>query len=253
MLNIPLDLLLGFGIGLSLGLLGGGGSILTVPALVYLVGQPPQAAINTSLAIVGINSLLGAMFHRSDGSLNWRVALLFGSAGMLASYLAAHWVQNLAPALLMTLFAILMLLVSRMMWSHQKAPRIRSQITSHFWVVPLTGLGVGIITGLLGVGGGFLIVPALVMLIGLPIYEAVGTSLLIIAANSFAGLIGHLNSGYTDLALTLVFVAAGLVGIFIGTRLAGRIPAAILRRSFAGFVLCLAIFLLWDNLPKLLL
>src|SRR5512147_3086885 len=98
---IPLELALGFGIGLSLGLLGGGGSILTVPALVYLVGQTPQTAVTTSLAIVGANSMVGAMFHGSDGRLNWRVALVFGRAGMLVSYLSANISRHIPPELLL--------------------------------------------------------------------------------------------------------------------------------------------------------
>jgi uncharacterized membrane protein YfcA len=103
-----LELILGFGIGLSLGLLGGGGSLLTVPALVYLVGQTPQTAVTTSLAIVGANSMIGAMFHGSDGRLNWRVALVFGSAGMLVSYLSANISRHISPELLLVAFAILM-------------------------------------------------------------------------------------------------------------------------------------------------
>ena len=253
MLNIPLDVLLGFGIGFSLGLLGGGGWILTVPALVYLVGQPPQAAVTTSLAIVGANSLLGAALHRSDGSLNWRIALLFGGTGMFASYLAANLARNLPPALVMVLFAALMLLVSIMMWAYQPPIQANQYAHRRFWVIPASGAGVGAITGLLGVGGGFLIVPALVMLVGMPMYEALGTSLLIIAANSLTGFLGHLSAGGADLPLTLVFVAAGLAGIYSGTHLAQRIPVAALRRTFAGFVFLLAIFLIWDNLPKLLL
>jgi uncharacterized membrane protein YfcA len=113
------------------------------------------------------------------------------------------------------------------------------------------GIGVGLLTGILGVGGGFLIVPALVMLVGLPMSQAVGTSLIIIAANSLAGLAGHLSTPGFDLALTLTFVVAGLAGTFAGSRLVKRIPPGRLRQAFALFVMILAFFLLYDNLPRL--
>src|SRR5512139_1229286 len=112
---IFIELVLGFGIGLSLGLLGGGGSILTVPALVYLVGQTPQVAVTTSLAIVGANSVMGAIFHNSKGKLDWKVALIFGSAGMLAAYLSAGISRHMTPEILLVAFAVLMLVIGVMM------------------------------------------------------------------------------------------------------------------------------------------
>ncbi len=252
MSGVPLDLALGFGIGLSLGLLGGGGSILTVPALVYLVGQTPQAAITTSLAIVGANSVLGASFHSHQGTLNWKVALVFGGAGMLVAYLAAGLSKLFSPAALLVAFAILMVLIGLLMIL-RRDPSARESIHGvQSWpLVVAGGAGVGLLTGILGVGGGFLIVPALVMLVGLPMGQAIGTSLVIIAANSLAGLLGHLGAGAFDLTLTLIFVATGLVGTFAGARLARRLPAARLRQAFAIFVIALAVFLLYDNLPKL--
>lgn len=256
--QLPLELVLGFGIGLSLGLLGGGGSILTVPALVYLVGQTPQAAVVTSLAIVGANSALGATFHHFKGSLNWKVAGLFGGAGMLAAYLASGLSEHFTPAALLAAFALLMLAIGALMLRRdgrrqETVPQERMPAGPErgSWVALASGAGVGLLTGILGIGGGFLIVPALVMLVGLPMYQAVGTSLVIIAANSLAGLLGHLDGPPFDLALTLAFVSAGLVGTFTGARLAHRLPAAQLRRVFGGFVIALAVFMLVDNLPKL--
>lgn len=245
-----LGLLLGFGIGGSLGLLGGGGSILTVPALVYLVGQPPQVAVMTSLAIVGANSVMGAMFHRAQGTLNWRVALLFGGAGMLVAYPAAGFSSRLSPDFLMVAFASLMLVIGLLLILRRQPAAIELEHLS-LWKIVLSGATVGLLTGILGVGGGFLIVPALVMLVGLPIQQAVGTSLVIIAMNSLAGFMGHLGDGALDIPSLVVFVAAGLAGTFAGARLAHRLPAARLRQTFAGFVIILAIFLLYDNLPKL--
>jgi uncharacterized membrane protein YfcA len=255
MAGMPLYLLLGFGIGLSLGLLGGGGSILTVPALVYLVGQAPQAAVTTSLAIVGANSLLGASFHGRMGTLHWRVALVFGGAGMLVAYLAAGLSRRFSPAGLLVAFAVLMLLIGVVMLLRKErgtAQNATAHCRCNWPLVVATGAGVGLLTGVLGVGGGFLIVPALVMLIGLPMYQAVGTSLVIIAANSFAGLLGHLGQSTFDAALVLIFVAAGLGGTFAGSRLARRLPQTRLRQMFAVFVMVLAVFLLRDNLPKLI-
>lgn len=253
------DLLLGFAIGLSLGLLGGGGSILTVPALVYLVGQPPQVAVTTSLAIVGANSAVGAYFHqRASGqerqTFNWKIAIIFGGAGMVAAYLAAGLSKQIPPALLMVLFALLMLLIGGLMLFQKRYTfgQAREEAkTPNFWLTLGAGAGVGLLTGVLGVGGGFLIVPTLVMLVGLPMYQAVGTSLAIIAANSIAGLLGHLG-GTFDVWVTVSFVAAGIAGTFAGSKLAYRLPAHRLRQLFALFVILLAIFLLSDNLPKVL-
>ena len=244
------DLALGFAIGLTLGLLGGGGSILTVPALVYLAGQNPQAAITASLVIVGANSLVGAWFHRRQGTLNWRVALVFGGAGMGAAYLAAGFSQSLPPGLLMVLFAGLMLVVGGYML-FSKAPLETESKKPNWWLTAFVGLGVGTLTGFLGVGGGFLVVPALVILVGLSMPHAVGTSLLVIAMNSTAGFLGHLTSPHLDLLVIGLFVVAGLVGTFAGARLAQRINPGRLRQGFALFVLVLAVFLLYDNLINL--
>lgn len=258
---IGLDLFLGFVIGLSLGMLGGGGSILTVPALVYLVGQSPQAAVTTSLAIVGANSAVGAVFHQRAGrtgrqTFNWKVALIFGGAGMVVSYLAAGLSKQLSPALLMVLFAALMLVIGSIMLIQRQTDTPTGNLPQtseqhNLWLTLGSGAVVGLLTGILGVGGGFLIVPALVMLVGLPMYQAVGTSLAIIAANSFAGLMGHLG-GQLDLWITIFFVTAGIVGTFAGSKLAHYLPAHRLRQLFAIFVIVLAIFLMVDNVPKLL-
>ncbi len=167
--HLLLDLFLGFGIGLSLGLLGGGGSILTVPALVYLVGQSPQAAVTTSLAIVGMNSIMGAVFHNRQGTLNWEVAVIFGGAGMLVAYLSAGLSRLFSPAALLVAFALLMLLIGGMMLLQQRRPDEGGSQQTRSWPFILAGgAGVGLLTGILGVGGGFLIVPALVMLVVCP-------------------------------------------------------------------------------------
>lgn len=241
----------GFTIGLSLGLLGGGGSILTVPALVYLLGQNPQSAITTSLAIVGANSLMGASFHRSRGTLDWTVALTFGSIGMVVSYLASGISKSLPPAVLLVLFAALMLLVGLFMFFRSNPPETHHAARS-LPIILAAGAGVGLLTGILGVGGGFLIVPVLVMLVGLRMQVAVGTSLVVIAMNSLAGLIGHLGGEPLNLILLAIFLLSGLLGTFTGSKIAHRLPARNLQKTFAGFVILLALFLLADNLQKLI-
>jgi uncharacterized membrane protein YfcA len=243
-----IDILLGFGIGLSLGLLGGGGSILTVPALVYLVGQSPQAAVTASLVIVGANSTMGAFMHRAQGTLNWKVALVFGGVGMAAAYLAAGWSKAIPPTVLMILFAVLMLVVGLFMML--KPTPLAPEGGRSWWVTVASGAGVGLLTGFLGVGGGFLIVPALVMLVGLSMRQAVGTSLVIIAMNSLAGFLGHLQGPPIDVTVVAIFVAAGFLGALVGTRLTRFVRPEHLRKGFAVFVIGLAIFLLVDNVRK---
>jgi uncharacterized membrane protein YfcA len=244
-------LLLGFAIGLTLGLLGGGGSILTVPALVYLIGQPPQVAVTTSLAVVGTNSAIGAYFHRNQGTLNWRVALLFGGSGIGTAYLSAGLSEQFARPLLLSIFAGLMLIIGLLM-TFAPCPATTTQKEMKWGVIIASGAGVGLLTGILGVGGGFLIVPALVMLVGLPFQQAVGTSLVVIAMNSFAGFMGHLGHVSLDMSLMLTFMVSGLAGTFVGAKFAHRIKADRLRQTFAFFVIGLALVLLYDNLPNLL-
>ena len=242
MLHISLDLFFGFLIGLTLGLLGGGGSILTVPVLVYVVGLPPQAAVTASLMIVGLNSSMGAFLHQRLGTLNWRIALVFGGVGMAASYLSASLSHLLPATLLMILFALLMLVVGAFMIL-SKPPKDEHLVMRSWPVIIASGLGVGTLTGFLGVGGGFLIVPALVMLVGLPMRQAVGTSLVVIA---------HLNSGAIDMTVVLLFAAAGIAGSLVGTRLTRIVKPEMLRTGFALFVMLLAAVLLFDNVGKMI-
>lgn len=242
-----LTLGIGFAIGLVLGLLGGGGSILTVPALVYVAGQAPQVAVTASLIIVGANSAAGAMLNWR--TLNWQVALIFGGAGMGMAYIFAGFSKHLSPTLLLVLFALLMLVVGGLML---RRGQTQTRHEPRHWSVVLgAGATVGALTGLLGVGGGFLIVPALVMLVGMPMSQAVATSLMVISMNSAAGLLGHVGV-HVDWGLVLLFVALGLVGTLVGTRLAQHIPNQALQKIFASFVVIMALGLLADNVSKLL-
>lgn len=248
-----LALLLGALIGLSLGMLGGGGSILTVPALVYLLGQDPHAAVSASLVIVGLNATTGALLHRRAGNVRMRSALLFGGSGLLAAFAGARLSALLPGPLLLVLFALLMLVVATfMLRGAATAPVADRHAAPVGWKVLLGGLAVGFLTGFLGVGGGFLIVPALVLILGMPMRDAVGSSLVVIALNSAAGLLGHLGEHGVSWLLVGLLLAGGLPGLLVGARLAQRLPIARLRQGFAVMVVLLGVTLLAINLPRMI-
>jgi uncharacterized membrane protein YfcA len=247
--SMALALLFSGAIGVSLGLLGGGGSILAVPMLVYVAGVAAQEAVAMSLAIVGSTSVIASLLHGRQGRLDTKVAALFGGVGMVGAFIGAQFTHRVSNAVLLVVFAVLMLLVGTLMLlRQQREPTTAS--TPHDRSLPrllLAGLGVGVVTGFLGVGGGFLIVPALVLCTTVPMHVAVGTSLLVIAINSAAGFIGHLGQGNVPLAPTDAFTVAAVVGTFVGTHMAGQIPAHHMRRLFAGFVMAVALFLITAN------
>lgn len=250
MILILLELLIGGVIGLSLGLLGGGGSILTVPALVYLLGQDAHAAIGISLVIVGINAFVGALMHQHAGNVRLTSALLFGSAGLLAAFVGARLSQLLPASLLLVLFALLMIAVATLMLRLRSIDTAESVRTpTVWWKVLLAGSSVGFLTGFLGVGGGFLIVPALVLVLKMDMREAVGSSLVVIAMNSLAGLLGHLGDGGLNWTLISLLLSGGALGVFLGARAAHYVPVARLRQAFAGLVIVLGVTLLIVNLP----
>lgn len=247
-----LAIILGSLIGLSLGMLGGGGSILTVPALVYVLGQDPHAAVSASLVIVGLNAFTGAWFHRRAGHVRLKSAALFGGVGLAAAFAGARLSKLLPSALLLVLFALLMLTVAVLMLRGSAPKRTDSGAAPIWWKVLIGGLGVGFLTGFLGVGGGFLIVPALVLLLGMDMRDAVGSSLVVIALNSAAGVLGHLGESSVSWLIIGLLLAGGLPGLLLGTRLAQRLPVAQLRQGFAVLVILLGATLLAINLPQLL-
>lgn len=232
-------------IGVSLGLLGGGGSILAVPVLVYVARVEVHAAIGMSLAIVGATAAVGGLVHARAGRVDLRAAALVGAAGMLAAPLGARASHLVAPRVLLLLFAALMLVVGVLMLHARAAPRAGAR--AHPLATAAAGVGVGLLTGFLGVGGGFLVVPALTMLARLEVHAAVGTSLVVIAANSATGLAAHLEQGAMPLRLTAALTLSAVVGAFAGARLASEIDAARLRRGFALFVLLVGVFLVARN------
>jgi uncharacterized membrane protein YfcA len=247
--SLLIILVLGTLIGLALGALGGGGSILTVPILVYLLHLDTHIAVAASLVIVGINALLGILLHYRAGHVRLKASLLFGIYGIVASYIGARISSLLPGAILLILFGLLMLVIALLMLrpKEQMRPPYRS-----WWMTLLGGLGVGFLTGFLGVGGGFLIVPALVLLLGMSMPDAVGSSLVVITLNSISGLLGHLNNGSLPWILIGLFTLAGLLGLLIGTRLTKILPAMRLRQIFASFVLILGIVVVTLNIPQVL-
>lgn len=257
-MDIVMGVVFGAIIGLALGLLGGGGSILTVPVLVYLLGQDGTTAVVTSLIIVGTNAAVGSVMHWRAGHVKWREALLFGAASMTMAYIAASIANalNLPDPVLLTAFAVLMLVVAGLMLRPTK-PDSRSPLAEltgwrKVGVTLLAGGMVGILTGFLGVGGGFLIVPALAMVLGFSMADAVGTSLLLIVASSIAGLAGYLPLVGIDWGLIAVFVLAGLGGLALGTYWSSIWSPRRLRTAFAMMVVGLGVTLLVLNVPPLL-
>ena len=241
-------------IGVSLGLLGSGGSILTVPVLVYLIGQDEKLAIAGSLAIVGAIALAGSIPYLRKKQVDWRTVVLFGIPGMAGTYMGAWiatWVSGLVQ---LALFAVVMLLAS---WQMLK-PVVLDD-TPHepreVWKIGLDGLLVGILTGLVGVGGGFLIVPALVLLGGLTMHRAVATSLVIIALKSFTGFWKYLDvldqqNLVLDWNVIAIVTALGIVGTLIGSRIARRVDQHKLRRIFGLFLIVMGVYILARTLPS---
>lgn len=240
-------------IGLSLGLLGSGGSILTVPVLVYLVGEPEKLAIAESLAIVGGVSLVGAVPYALKRRIDWRSVLWFGLPGVTGTFLGAALSVYLSGVVQLLLFAVVMLLAAVMMFRPQRG---EAPVPSHPrspLQIGLEGLGVGVLTGLVGVGGGFLIIPALVLLGGLPMGLAVGTSLTIITLNSVTGFLKHLDlleGPGLHWNLILVFTVIGILGSFLGARVGKNVSGERLKRGFAGFLVVMGLYVLATNLPR---
>ncbi|SCG64878.1 sulfite exporter TauE/SafE family protein [Micromonospora humi] len=237
-------------IGVSLGLLGGGGSILAVPLLVYVADLPTKEAIATSLLVVGATSAVGVLPHARAHRVRWRTGLVFGLAGMTGAYAGGRLAEFVPAGVLLTAFALMMLATAAAMIRGRRPAEGRP--APRELPVPrviLDGVVVGLVTGLVGAGGGFLVVPALALLGGLPMPVAVGTSLVVIAMKSFAGLAGYLSSVQIDWGLAGAVTAAAIVGSLLGGRLAGRIPEDLLRRAFGWFVVVMGVFVLARQLP----
>lgn len=251
-------LLLAILVGLSLGLIGGGGSILAVPILKYVVGVTAREAIAMSLFIVGIVSVVGLIPHWQQGNVNLPVAMTFIPPAMVGAFLGAKLsrLPFITDTIQMGCFGVVMALASFFMikksnsqktGNADKNPPLSEKPPTVVKKIVLTifqGLGVGILTGFVGVGGGFLIIPSLVLIGGIPMKEAVGTSLLIIATNAFSGFLGYWGQVALNWTIMISFSLAASCGIVFGANLAKKIQAKSLQKAFGYFVLAVAIFVL---------
>lgn len=263
-------------VGLSLGLLGSGGAILTVPILVYLVGHDEKSAIAESLAIVGAIALTGAAHAAWQNRVDFRSAALLAFPGIAGAYLGAAAAAYIPGTLQLVMLAALMLTASVLMFRNGRAmprpspsppahsdfaaPGIVARTPSPLWIIAAQGVGLGLATGLVGVGGGFLIVPVLVLLRRLPMSSAVGTSLAIIAVNSAAGLLKYLavlaepgpHASRVDWPTVALFAAVGIAGSIAGNILSRHIPQPTLKRLFAAFLVVMAGYILVRQAPRVL-
>ncbi len=254
-------------VGLSLGLLGSGGAILTTPILVYLVGHDEKSAIAESLAIVGAIAFAGVLRAWQQGRVDLRSAVLLAGPGIVGTLLGASLSIYLSGAVQLVMLAALMLTASALMFRNGGRLKIAQQRLDgsdtrspqrrvRLWVVVLQGLGLGLVTGLVGVGGGFLIVPVLVLLRGLPMPTAIGTSLAIIAVNSSVGFAQYLwllragDSARIDWSIIGTFAGLGIAGSLAGNLLAGRIHQETLKRIFAVFLILMAGYILVRQAPR---
>ena len=252
-------------IGVALGLIGGGGSILTVPVLVYLMAIEPIVATSYSLFIVGLTSGVGSFGYFKKGLVNIKTAIVFGIPSIIAVFTTRALIVPAIPKevftigdfivtksiLMMLLFAILMIAASYSMIKKDKKTNINEKEEDQKFNYPLIlieGTVVGILTGLVGAGGGFLIIPALVILSKLPMKEAIGTSLVIIAAKSIIGFFGESDETITDWQFLFTISAFAIIGIFIGTALSKKIDGAKLKPAFGWFVLVMGIYIITKEL-----
>jgi uncharacterized membrane protein YfcA len=245
----PIGLLSAALIGLSLGLLGGGGSILMVPVLVYLLGFEAKPAIAMSLPVVGATSLVGAIGHWRTGNVRAGTALVFGLMAMVGAFTGARLAGLLSGATQLIIFAAVMLLAALFMYRNQLGSASTAPPGLERGLLPLlaSAVGVGVLTGIVGIGGGFLIVPALVLLARIPMKEAVGTSLLVIAMNTTSGFAGYLGQVTIDWGFVAGFTAIAILGVLAGTRLLPLISPAQLKRAFAVVLVGVALFILHQN------
>ncbi len=249
-------------IGVSLGLIGGGGSILTVPVLVYLFAISPTIAISYSLFIVGLTSLVGAFNNYRKGLVNFKTVLLFGSSSISTVFIARKFIIPFLPNVFFTIgslqvthslfvmvvFALLMLAASVSMIRNKKGDQAGLQTRESPFLLVIYGVLIGLVTGFLGAGGGFLLIPALVLFMKLPMKEAIGTSLLIIALNSLIGFMGDIGRHFIDWRFLLIVSAIAIAGIFVGGHFNQKVNSDKLKKGFGWFVLAMGTYILVKEL-----
>jgi uncharacterized protein len=244
-------------IGLSLGIMGSGGSILTVPVLVYLVDQPEKVAIAGSLIIVGSIALLGSLSYMRQKLVDWNTVFLFGIPGIIGSYGGA-WLSSYFSGLMqLSIFAGIMLIASYFMLRPKRDMEQQSDHQRHTFQIVMDGSLVGMVTGIIGIGGGFLIVPALVLLGGLNMRMAIGTSLVIIPLNSFSGFIKHVDvlekAGHSlDWQVIGIMILVGGIGSTVGHKIASKVPQDKLKKMFGIFLIIMGVYILYRSIPQLL-
>lgn len=257
---MPWIILGAIAIGLSLGMLGSGGSILTVPVLTYLVHQDEKLAIASSLAIVGGISLIGMLPYAFRREIDWRSVVWFGLPGMLGTWLGAVAAQGLPGVLQLLIFAVIMLVASWHMIVNGRAPvaaipAVEIPLQSRLRMIR-TGVLVGGVTGIVGIGGGFMIVPALVLLVGLTMRRAVGTSLVVITTNALSGFVkyaGTLKAMHValDWHVIVMFILIGGIGTLVGNIVSARLPQHRLKQAFGVLLVVMAIYMIYREAPKL--
>jgi uncharacterized protein len=242
-----IGILLSLVVGLILGMLGGGGAILTLPMLLYVLRVPPKDAIASSLIVVGTTSLVSMVSHARAGYVEWRIGALFGGAAMASAFIGGRLAAHVPAQILLVGFGAIMVAAAAMMMKGRKEP------TSTQAARPLLMLGlgalVGVTSGLVGAGGGFLIVPALMLLGGLPMRQAIATSLFVISMQSAAGFLGHVGKVHLDLPLVAGITGAAVVGSLLGIALGKHVPVALLRRGFAWLVFGMGLLMFFKQLP----
>jgi uncharacterized membrane protein YfcA len=248
---MTIGLILALIIGVTLGLFGGGGSILTVPVFVYVLGFDPKLAIAMSFPVVGATSAVGALRHWHSGHIKLSKALLFGLVAMTGAYAGARASGLLDGHQQLLILGIVMAVaaVTMMRSAARETPEVAAR-HSHSPTLYLVGFSVGVLTGTIGIGGGFLLVPALVVLGQVPMNEAVGTSLLVIAMNCVSGFAGQRDAREIPWFFVITFTAVAIAGILAGTRFARFVPQRTLKRGFAALLLVIAILVLWQNRAK---
>lgn len=234
-------------VGLALGMLGGGGAILTLPMLVYVLHVEAKTAIATSLFVVGSTSLVGTTFHARAGNVRWRVGAIFGAAAMAGAFAGGHLAHFVPGAALLVAFGAMMIVTATAMLRGRSSKAGGGKVALGRALA--LGACVGVLSGLVGAGGGFLIVPALTLFAGLGIVEAIGTSLFVITLQSFAGFAGHIAHVELDWRLAVVVSAAAVAGSVAGVYIGRKISPEGLRRAFAWFVVAMGLFMIAKQAP----